>query len=193
MKIVEYAKSHPWATGIIVIIGGIIFLSITGVFGSSEGGSGGGGSSRPSDAEVMANAQISAAQISAQAATSAAQIGAGQQMNSDNLAAQVAMRTIEAQEKLGLASYDVEEILGLATIQGQTQAVTATINAQQQQYNSVIGSLGKRKKKDRDEVLKSLVTGQYGYTGNPNQSLLGSIGISGGDLAGIAKTIAGFI
>lgn len=194
MKIVEYAKEHPWATGIIVIIGGIIFLSITGVFGGGGESDGSGGApSRPSDAEVMANAQIAAATIQANAATSAAQIGAGTQMNSDNLAAQVAIRTIEAQEKLGLFQTEAERDVAIKTIEGQTTAVTATIAGQQAQYQSIINSLGSIKKKNRDDVLQALITGQPYYAQqNPGNSAAGII-TSIGNLAGnVSKLIPMF-
>lgn len=105
MQITQYVKEHPWATGIIVIVGGFIFLMI--FRGGSSDSSSGGGASRPSDAEVAANAQIAAAQIAADAqsaqagaAVQAAQIGANVQLNSDNKAAEVAMRALEAQQAL---------------------------------------------------------------------------------------------
>lgn len=107
MKIVEYAKAHPWATGAVVVIGGIIFFMI--VSGGSGSGSSGTTASGPSDAEIAANAQIQAAQIQATANASAAnaqvaaaQIGAGVQLNSDNKAAEVAMATIAAEKEYAI-------------------------------------------------------------------------------------------
>lgn len=69
-KVLAYVKAHPWAAGIIVVVGGIIFLSITGIFGSSSANA--SGEHQPSDAEIMANAQIQSAMIGAQAAAAAA-------------------------------------------------------------------------------------------------------------------------
>ena len=55
MNITQYVKEHPWATGIIVLVGGFIFIMI---FRGSSDTSSSGGVSRPSDAEIAANAQI---------------------------------------------------------------------------------------------------------------------------------------
>lgn len=178
MKIVEYAKAHPWATGIIVVVGGIIFISLIGI------GGGGGGETQvvdagPSDAEIMANAQIAAANINAQAATSAAQIGAGYQMNSDNLAAQVAMKQLDVQEKLGLA-----------TIEGQKSVVNSQISATAAQRQAVINSLGQLKKKNRDDVLQALVTGQPYYPqSNPGNSIQGILTGAGSLFQGASSVI----
>lgn len=180
MKIVEYAKEHPYATGVIVLIGGIIFILI--VRGGSSGGGGEGGASRPSDAEIAANAQIAAAQIAAQAqaaqagaAVQAAQIGAGVQLNSDNRAAEVAMAQIAA-----------ERDLGIKMVEGQTSVVTAQVNAQAQQRAQIIGALGGVKKKNRDDVLQALITGQPYYPqhnpGNSIAGIIGSIGSAAGNI-----------
>lgn len=178
MKIVEYAKSHPWISGIVIVVGGIIFIMIV-----RGGGSGGGGGSsvsvpRASDAEISAGAAVQVAQINAQAmaaqagaATQAANIGAGVQMNSDNRAAEVALRQIEAARDMGIAE------------------VTQEYNIQTQRFNSVIGALSTVKKKNRDDVLKSLVTGEYGYAGKPS-STIERIGNASGQVANAAKTFA---
>lgn len=187
MKIVEYAKAHPWMTGIVVIVGGIVFISMIGI-------GGGGGSTQvvdagPSDAEVMANAQIAAAQIAANSQTGAAQIGAGMQMNSDNLAAQVALRNLDVQEKLGLAQIGGEKDVALAVIGGQTEAAKATIAGKQSQFDSLLASLGKLKKKNRDDVIQAYVTGQPYHAGggaNDVAQIIGSIG-------GAAKSIGSVI
>lgn len=181
MQIVEYAKTHPWATGIVVVVGGIIFLSLTGVFGGSSGGSSGGGdSSRPSDAEIAANAQIQAAQIAAQAnaaqagaAIQAAQIGAGVQLNSDNKAAEVAMRQLEMQEKLGISS-----------IEGQVSMIEAQANADVMRTQSLVGGLSTLKSKQRGSALEAIATGQR-IQNTPNYSnsaagIIGSIGQAAG-------------
>lgn len=162
MDIMGYAKSHPWTTGAVVIGGGLVFILISGVFSGGGESSGDGSSSKPTDAEIAANAQIAAAQIAAQAAASqagaqlqAAQIGAGVQMNSDGLAAQVAMRNLEIQRDLGLAdteagrqvnlaSIDAQKGLGIAQIQGQvqTQQIIANASTSQAKAASKSSSLG---------------------------------------------------
>lgn len=181
MKIVEYAKAHPWTTGVVVIIGGIIFIMIVrGSGGSSESS---GGSSGPSDAEIAANAQIAAAQIAANAQTSqagaavqAAQIGAGVQLNSDNKAAEVAMAQIAAQRDLGMQ-----------TITSQENAVTAQINATTAQQQSILSRLGSVKKKNRDDVLQALITGQQ-FHGDNSSPFWNNIG---GALSGLGSAAQG--
>lgn len=184
MKIIEYAKAHPWMTGAVVIIGGIVFISLLGL-------GGGGGSTQvvdsgPSDAEVMASAQIAAANIAANAQTGAAQIGAGMQMNSDNLAAQVAMRNLDVQEKLGLAQIGGEKDVALAVIAGQTEAAKATITGKQTQFQSLLNSLGSLKKKNRDDVIQAYVTGQPYYSSGTSGTaqIIGSIGGAVKDIGG---------
>lgn len=180
MQITQYVKEHPWATGIIVIVGGFIFLMI--FRGGSSDSSGGGGTSRPSDAEVAANAQVAAAQIAANAQSSqagaavqAAQIGAGVQMNADNKAAEVAMRALDVQKELGITATNAEK-----------EYMIAGVNAKNQQYQTIVSALPSIKKKNRDDVLKSLVTGEYGYQGAPGPGTITQIGNAAG---GIAKAI----
>lgn len=103
MQITQYVKDHPWATGIIVVVGGFIFLMI--FRGGSSSGSGSGYTGPSADAQLAADTQIQSAQIAASAqaaqynaAAQVAQIGAGVQMNSDNKAAEVAMAAIQAQK-----------------------------------------------------------------------------------------------
>lgn len=105
MSITSYIKDHPYASGTIAVIGGIIFIVIVRGGNNSSGSS--SNNSRPSDAEIAANASIQAAQIQAQgavalataqsgAAVQAAQVGAGVQLNADNKAAEIAMAQITA-------------------------------------------------------------------------------------------------
>ena len=185
MQIIEYAKAHPWSSGAVVVIGGIVFFMILSG-GSSDGGSG-GNASRPSDAEISANAQIAAAQIAANAqnsnagaAVQAAQIGAGVQLNSDNKAAEVAMRALEAQETLGLAATTAEK-----------DYLIHGIDSKNTQYQTIVSALPSVKKKDRDNVLKSLVTGDYGYTGAPGPGTITQIGQAAGGIASAIGSIGG--
>lgn len=142
MQIVEYAKAHPVASGIIAVVGIIVFVMIVGG-GSSDSGSSDGG---PSDAEIAANAQIAAAQINAQATVSSNQIGAGVQMNSDNKAAEVAMaqigvynNQINAEKEVVLTSMEHQAELG-------------------QQAISAAGTL-KLKKGQRLALIQTAITG----------------------------------
>jgi hypothetical protein len=154
-RIIAYAKAHPWATGIIVVVGGIIFLSITGIFGSS-GGSGGTSDDGPSDAEIMANAQIQAATIQAQAAAAqagaslrAAEMGYGYQLESEKLQSEVAFRTLEVQKELGLAGLTNERELGLATIGAQRDVTLANISGQIETQR-IIANASKSKNKSNN-------------------------------------------
>lgn len=190
MDIMGYAKSHPVATGIIAVVGVVIFVMIV---------SGGGGSAQatgpsgPSDAEIMANAQIAAAQINASSTTSAASIGAGVQMNSDNKAAEVAMAQVGMYNSQIAASRDVE----LAGISAQSEAIKYGFDAQNKQAElnnqrtqSLVGALGGLKKKNRDEALQSIATGQVVIPGhNPGNSasaIIGSIGSALGSVGSLA-------
>ncbi len=101
MNVINYAKEHPYATGTIVIVGGILFFVIAFGGSSSETTSEGG----PSEAELAADAAIQIANIGASAqiaqanaAVGAAQIGAGVQMNSDKLSAEVALAGLSSAE-----------------------------------------------------------------------------------------------
>lgn len=159
MKIIEYAKAHPWQTGIVVVVGGIIFILISGVFSGGDSGSSGGSVSRPSDAEIAANAAIQAAQINASAqiaqgaqAVQAANIGAGVQMNSDNKAAEIAMRALEIEGATNTQALELQKGLYQAQMQAQADS-----NAR------FFSSLGSLKKKNRDDVLQAFVTGQPYY------------------------------
>lgn len=174
MQIVQYAKSHPVATGAIVIIGGILFIMIVRGGGSSTSSAPSG----PSDAQIAAQASLQAAQIQANAGVQAANIGAGVQLNSDNKAAEVAMRQIEAQQKIA------EE-----TIAAQSSAVNASISAQQSRDSGimrVINSLGKKRK---NRAIQSFITGQVVQKqktpGNSAADIIGSLGSAAGNIASI--------
>jgi hypothetical protein len=178
MKIIEYAKAHPWQTGVIVVVGGLIFIVISGVFSGGDGGSSGGNVSRPSDAEIAANAQIQAAQIAASAqiaqgaqAVQAASVGAGVQMNSDNKAAEIAMRALELEAQTN------REAIGL-----QKGLYEAQIAAQQQANANFFASLGRVQKKKRDDVLQAYVTGQPFYSGTGQGSTANFFNSAGGFL-----------
>lgn len=183
-KISTYVKEHPWATGIIVVVGGFIFLMIF-RGGSSSSGSG-GNATGPSDAEIAANAQIQAAQIAATAqaqqagaAVQAAQIGANVQMNSDNKAAEVYMRQIEAEQALGTTYITAQKDITAYQIDSD-ERVRANAIAQ-------TGAISKKSDKGAQQValLQSAIQGggmgvsysnrQPNY-GNSAAGIIGSIG-----------------
>lgn len=143
MKIVEYAKAHPVATGAVVIIGGIIFILIV-----RGGGSSSSTTSGPSDAQIAADATIQAAQINAQAGVSAAQVGAGVQLNSDNKAAEVAMAQIQAQKDLYSEYFTDQTTVAQSQIAAQAKtsqaviAATSSPNAKNSKVASVLASVG---------------------------------------------------
>lgn len=165
MQIVEYAKAHPWATGIVVVIGGIVFISISGIF-DGGGGSGGATASGPSDAEIAANATVMAAQISAQASAAmagaqlqATQIGAGVQINSDNLAAQVAMEQYRVAESIGLKQIESDTTLGVHSIDAQRDMFVVNSNNQVATQNIIANA---SKSKNKSNNITSLLSGIAG-------------------------------
>ncbi len=175
MRIIEYAKEHPILSGFIAIVGLIIFILIV------RGGSNetvARDPNRPSDAEIAANASIESARIQAAAQTAqanaavgAAQIGAGVQLNSDNKAAEIAMAQINA----------AKDIAG------------STIAAEQKAYDSklniVTSSLPSLKKKNRDDVLQALVTGEAYYPSQKPNKTAETIGAIGGAAGNVAKAL----
>lgn len=181
MRIVEYAKSHPIAVGAIVIIGGIIFILIV---RGGGGGSSGAVNSGPSDAEIALEAKridsqaaVQAATIQAAAVTGAAQIGAGVQLNSDNKAAEVAMAQIGFYKEMAQHELD-----------SQTAAVQASIDARTTLNNSILSKLGSLKKKNRDDVLQALATGEQ-FHGNGTSSTAQTIGAVGYAAQGIGNLL----
>lgn len=176
----EYAKSHPWAFGIIVVIGGLIFFKVA-LGSSSSSSSSDGTAAAPTDAEVTANATIQAAQIaaSAQAAqygaqVSIAQIGAGVQENADNLSADVAKTSLGDQT---IVYNNYIQALKETTLGAQNVAIT--------QYGDIVAGLPGVAKKDRGTVLSNLSGGSQ-----PTASAIGA-GQAGNSLGGIIGSIGG--
>jgi len=173
MDILAYPKQHPWITGIIVVIGGIVFISITGVFSGGGSSSGGGGGDSLSDAEIAAQAQIAAATIAAQgqaaqagAALQAAQIGAGVQLNSDNLSAQVAMRSLDVNRELGLSEIEAGRQTSLAGINAQVEGLRIQTMGQVE-TNRIIASgqqaaASAQRSSSRNNLLGGIVSGIFG-------------------------------
>lgn len=132
MDIVGYVKDHPYATGTIVIVGGLIFYLIV-AGGSTQPVA--TGPSGPSDAQVMADASIQQARIAAGAAAGesaaaikAAEIGAGVKLKSDELAAQVATTSLQYQRDISLGLADRE--LMQTKIQSESNYGIATLGFQ---------------------------------------------------------------
>lgn len=187
MQITQYVKEHPWATGIIVVVGGFIFLMIFRGGSGSEGT--GGNAAGPSDAEIAANAQIQSAQIAATAqaqqagaAVQAAQIGANVQMNSDNKAAEVYMTQITAAKELGLSQISNDSYIANAAIQADAQ-VRQTVAMQ-------ATNLNKKTKDQSRDILQTVVSGQNSSVAQ-NQSIRYSYPMAGNTAGGIIGSIGG--
>lgn len=191
MSIGSYIKDHPYASGTIAIIGGIIFIVI--VRGSGGASSSGSGTSRPSDAEIAANATVQAAQIQTQgavalasaqsgAAVQAAQIGAGVQLNADNKAAEVAMLQINAVKDIYQKS-----------IEGSNAAKEAAIKN--------IGKFGGKGAYDEQKAaaLQTIFSGQNAFiptkwsqigTDGKTNSAASTIGSLGSAISSVGSTFA---
>lgn len=167
-KITAYVKSHPWMVGIIVVIGAVVFFMIASGGGSSSSSTTDSG---PSDAEIAAQAQITAAQIAASATAaqysnqlSMAQIGAATQSEQAQLEAAVAQHALDVQQTLGLAETDATKATNLANIAAQQSIANTQTNAQlsavkSSNKTSVIGSIVKGIGKIfSDERLKMNIT-----------------------------------
>lgn len=184
MDISGYVKEHPWATGIIALIGGFIFIMIV----RGGGSSGGTTVSGPSDAQVMADAQVQAAQIAAQAqaaqagaAVQATQIGANVQLNSDNKAAEVAMRALDVQKDLGIQEIDATHQENMLHI---SQAAALT--------NTAIG-FKKLSGDQKVSLINTFSTGQATYAPSKYNTMGGSTWFpqAGNTAGGIISSIGG--
>jgi len=169
-------------TGIVVIIGGIIFLSITGVMGGGSG-SATAVDNGPSDAEIAAAATLQAATIQANAAITQAQIGAGTEQNQDNLAAAVAMKQIDAAKEVQVN-----------TVNQQANLYNNQIMADLTKFGAVQNIVGTTLKgKDRAAATQALITGQpyyYPAKGGPSGNDAGSI-LNG--IANVTKGVSGLV
>lgn len=161
MKIVEWAKAHPWTTGAIVVGGGLTFIFISGWFGGSSSGSAvavGATSGGMSDAEVAAAAQIQAAQIQAAAYGQQAQY----QLQSDTLMANLYSQQAAYDYNLGLEQLEVGRDLTLAQIQSQgvsdyLSAYTAIAMTQQQTQQNLALIQSNTKGKKNQQAVTNIV------------------------------------
>lgn len=137
MNVVNYVKSHPWMTGIVVVVGAVVLFVILGAQSAGSTSSQSVVSGGPSDAEIAANAQIQAAQIQAQATAAqysnqlaVAQIGAATQSEQSQLEAAVAQHALDVQEHLGLAETEANKVVNISNIQAQQSVANTQTNAQ---------------------------------------------------------------
>lgn len=161
MKIVEWAKAHPWTTGAVIVGGGLTFILISGWFGGGGGGqsvSVGSANGGMSDAEVAAAAQIQAAQIQANAYGAQAQY----QLQSDQLMANLYGQQAAYDYNLGLKQLDVGKDLTLAQINSQNinsylSSYTAVALNQQQTQQNLALIQSNTKKKSTQKAVTSIV------------------------------------
>jgi len=192
MNISGYVKEHPYSSGIIAVVGGIIFIVI--VRGSGGSSNSVTSASRPSDAEVAANATIQAAQINAQAqsavigaqagaAVQVASLGAGVQLNSDNKAAEVAMAQIKEQGTVYHEYIAASQATALANSQVRLAAISQANN------------LPKNTRYESRDVLVAAASGQpvistttngSGGGGNSASEIISSVG---GAVSSIGSTL----
>jgi hypothetical protein len=189
MQILEYAKNHPVQSGIIAVVGVVIFVVI--VRGSGSGATTRAIYSGPSDAAFAADAAIKTAEKQSNATIQVATIGAGVQLNSDNKQAEVMMEQYRAAERVGIANANVglEQAKALRDIGLASEATEQERLANEARLtNEAFARLGSLKKKDRDEALQAIVTRQAIPSGdNAANSASGIIGSIGGAVGSVAK------
>ena len=161
MKVIEWAKAHPWTTGAVVVGGGLVFIFISGWFGG--GGSAnnvavGSSSSGMSDAEIAAAAQIQAAQIQAQAYGTQAQT----QLQSDQIIANLYATQAAYDYNLGIKQLEVGKDLTIAQINQQgasdyLNAYTAIALSQQQTQQNLALIQSQTKGKKNQQAVTSIV------------------------------------
>lgn len=75
INVVEYAKGHPWIAGTVIVVGGFVFIKLSGIFGGgssapvSTGGGNAAGDTAASIAQIQGQTQLGLASISAGAAS----------------------------------------------------------------------------------------------------------------------------
>lgn len=118
MKIFDYAKSHPWTVGVLVVGGGLTFILLSGWF---KGGSGSSTvvATTPSGPSEEAQLQLASIQAQAGVQSQAIQADLAKSDNENDVAKFIA--GIQAQ-------------LGLAQVQSQTGVQMASIAASTQQF-----------------------------------------------------------
>lgn len=130
--------------------------------------------------------QLSYAQAANQTQVQLAALTTGMTENIMNQQTSIQLAQINAQRDTDIAGINGSvQVAGLAAA---TQLAAQQAAAARDQ--SVIDSLGLLKKKNRDDVLKSLITGDYGYAGPPGPSNTAQVITAAGGAAGnIAKLV----
>ena len=141
---VAYAKAHPVAATVIVVVGGVIFFAISG-WGKPKGQTNVQNmTTGPSPAQIQAGTALQVAQMNAQVAASTgaqkAQIASayiGLQSHIADQSAAVALHTADNNLALGLAGLNVSQAqlaaqsgVSLANIEAQKSVAIATIGGQ---------------------------------------------------------------
>lgn len=174
-KITSWVKAHPYATGILVVGGGLVFILFSGWFsgGNSTVVSGGQG---PSEASVAAATQLQLAGISAGVANNRtnAELGVAS-MASDvaklqaQLDAQLGLAAIDASRSVSLAdigagqaSYNTGAAVQLAGIAATTDIEKAKLEASTSLTQQIIDAL-----KPQAPVVNTVVSNQPAYTPTP--------------------------
>jgi hypothetical protein len=155
-KIGDYVKAHPWVAGTVVVVGGLLFILISGWFSGGSGSSGGAtASSGPSDAQLATSAAVTEANIQGQVASlnsnnalmaakyaadvqdhqidAALQLGnltAGVQTAHDNDAMQLGLSQIAAALQIQTGTLAANQTIQLASITAQQQVQQQSIDAQ---------------------------------------------------------------
>lgn len=126
-KIGDYVKAHPWITGTVVIIGGLVFILLSGWFTGGASASTTASSGQPTDAQVAAAASEFNAQLGAQTQLNLANTAANVQTQHDADALQLGLANVAA----GVTSSNNALQATLAGITAQQQVQTQSISAQQ--------------------------------------------------------------
>lgn len=187
--VIGWAKENPVAAGA-AALGVIVVVMLVAGGGDEESqtqGSAGLGAYYSAVAmQNQAGAAIRMKEIEANATTNQTLLASTYALERDKLAAGVATQQIGSNEKVGMYQIDAYKY-AVDADKAKTLAVQET---EQRKNASVIASLPMVKKKNRDDVLKSFVTGDYGYAGpgGPSKTaqVIGSVGQAAG---GIAKAI----
>jgi hypothetical protein len=128
MDIGGYVKAHPVQVGAVVVIGGIVFLALTGVVGGGSS-SAAASDNGPSAAELAAQSQLQLAQIQAGAQNNAL----NEQLQEATLNYQYQMASLAAQSDLGLKQIQSNEVLETNQTAAELEALKAQLSSSDSQ------------------------------------------------------------
>lgn len=117
-NVMGYVKAHPWTVGILVVVGGFVFIKLSGVFS----GGGGGTVVAATDAGPSEAAQLQFASINAQA--SAANNATAAHVTETGIGADLQKYLGGLQLQLATHTSDNDTAVQLAGIQSNTQMFT---------------------------------------------------------------------